>query len=47
MSPLIRSKNFNGSAWILSGEDHKISFSIAHKVHIKSLDFRNLTSFKL
>jgi hypothetical protein len=32
---------------ILSGENHKINFPMTHEVHTKSLDFENLTSFKL
>jgi hypothetical protein len=39
-------KNLNGSVWILRGEGRKISFSIAHEVHTKLLDFGNLASFK-
>jgi hypothetical protein len=46
ISHWIRSRNLNGSAWILSGEGCKIRFPIAHEVHTESLDFRNLTSFK-
>jgi hypothetical protein len=46
ISPWIRSRNLNGSAWILSGEGRKISFHIAYEEHTKSLDFRILSSFK-
>jgi hypothetical protein len=46
ISPWMCLRNLNDSTWILSGECHKISFLIAHEVHTKLLDFKNLTSFK-
>jgi hypothetical protein len=47
ISPLIHSRNLNGSTLILIGDGFKINFPVAQVVHIKSEDLGNLARFKL